>query len=228
MRITILAVLLLISTSISGQILEKDILGAWQASESATYNFSETGGQLVLTVVYKQDNEGDWKTLLFGGVVVGNTMNLCSVDGISPFDACYNGVINSRGSISLSLSNCIDRILGACGSLTTAILLERDIIFESSGIYFLAATGEYFLINDNAGLADVVQVNITDSRGDNFSGTKLGNNGELVPVDNQGRTLSYVVNSDRSITATVSGCLNISEEVCSQIPPGTQFELEKI
>jgi hypothetical protein len=67
MRITILAVLLLISTSISGQILEKDILGAWQASESATYNFSETGGQLVLTVVYKQDNEGDWKTLLFGG-----------------------------------------------------------------------------------------------------------------------------------------------------------------
>jgi hypothetical protein len=87
---------------------------------------------------------------------------------------------------------------------------------------------EYFLVNGSNDLSDVVQVNITDSRGDNFVGTKFGISGDLVPVDDQGRTISFVVNSDTSITATISGCLNIIQEVWNKIPLGTQVDLTKI
>ena len=133
-----------------------------------------------------------------------------------------------KGSISLLLGDCLVRILNVCSALPASNLLEREIIFDSSEVYFAEATGEYFLVNGRDGLADVVQVNITDSRGDNFVGTKFGNSGDLVPVDDQGRTISFVVNSDTSITATISGCLNIIQEVCDQIPIGTQFDLTKI
>jgi hypothetical protein len=228
MRIAILLLLMLFSVSSKGQIEEKDILGSWQAGDSATYNFSATGGQLVLTVVSKQGSEEDWNTFLFAGVFSDNALTLCALSSVSTFDACYTGEVASRGLISLLLGSCSDRILNVCGALPTAILLEREIIFDASGIYFAEATGEYFLVNGRDGLADVVQVNITDSRGDNFVGTKPGNSGNLVPVDDQGRTISFVVNSDTSITATISGCLNITQEICDQIPPGTSFELTKI
>jgi hypothetical protein len=228
MRIAIFSLFMLLSFASKGQIEEKDILGSWQAGNSATYNFSTTGGQLVLTVVSKQGSEEDWNTFLFVGVLTEKTLNLCSLSSVSTFDACYTGEVASRGLISLLLGSCLDRILNVCSALPTAILLEREIIFDASGIYFAEATGEYFLVNGRDGLADVVQVNITDSRGDNFVGTKSGNSGDLVPVDNQGRTISFVVNSDTSITATISGCLNITEEICDQIPPGTSFEVTKI
>ena len=182
----------------------------------------------MLTVVSKQGSEEFWNTLFFAGVLSDNALNLCSLDGVSTFDACYTVEAASRGSISLLQGDCLDRILKVCSALPASILLEREIIFDASGVYFAEATGEYFLVNGRDGLADVVQVNITDSRGDNFVGTKFGNSGDLVPVDDQGRTISFVVNSDTSITATISGCLNIIQEVCDQIPIGTQFDLTKI
>ena len=228
MRIAIFSLLMLFSLASQGQIEEKDILGSWQASDSATYNFSATGGQLVLTVVSKQGSEEDWNTFLFAGVLSENALNICSLSSVSTFDACYTGEVVSRGSISLVLGGCLDRIRNVCSGLPTSILLQREIIFDASGVYFAEATGEYFLVNGRDGLADVVQVNITDSRGDNFVGTKSGNNGDLVPVDGQGRKISFVVNSDTSITASISGCLNITQGICDRIPPGTSFDLIKI
>ena len=161
---------------------------------------------------------------IYTGTFDGPNISVCTFE--EPFTACYAGTMNSETSLSLTLESCGSAASNIC-SLLQDDELSREIYYEADGI-FLASDGNYFMIEDSAGLITAHQLYLEEGKVDGYSGTRAGNSGSVTPFDDSGPYLNFQILSNDEAIVTVVRCNLCSSEDEAKTPVGATMTLSRV
>lgn len=211
--------LVAISFILSNIAFAQDFFGLWNGSLD-TFTFRPLGGNSVGMVVVTNNGYQD----IYTGTFDGPNISVCTFE--EPFTACYAGTMNSETSLSLTLESCESAASNIC-SLLQDDELSREIYYEADGI-FLASDGNYFMIEDSAGLITAHQLYLEEGKVDGYSGTRAGNSGSVTPFDDSGPYLNFQILSNDEAIVTVVRCNLCSSEDEAKTPVGATMTLSRV
>lgn len=211
--------LVAISFVLSNIAFAQDFFGLWNGSLN-TFTFRPLGGNGVGMVVVTNNGYQD----IYTGTFDGPNISVCTFE--EPFNACYAGILNSETSLSLTLESCESAASNIC-SLLQDDELSREIYYEADGI-FLASDGNYFMIEDTAGLITAHQLYLDKGEVDGYSGTRTGNSGSVTPFDDSGPYLNFQILSNDEAIVTVVRCNLCSSEDEAKTPAGATITLSRV
>jgi len=197
----------LLTLLLSNTARSEGFFGLWDSPQgSGTYAFrplDETNVGMVVAINGFQD--------IYVGSYSGANISVCTTDQ-EPFKACYSGTVNSETSLSLNLDSCENKSEDIC-SLISSVELNREIIYDIDGIFYVALTGEYFMLHDGGGFVTAHNMNVEDGVNNVFEGPRTGNTGSVVePLDPNAPELDFEVQSADEIKITVTSCDDCSDE----------------